>query len=165
MLDLKNELRSGFDYVYRISALLQCPSTFLSSWHPWYTFAFVMEPPLTKIKKHELLVRKSNISLLDTSTNKQFLQEFKSKTFNDPVVLGFLECTCYIQNLAKRSRNSNSCRPICLTLAIELHLVRFGLGASYIWTILLIAVHTFAIFIISLHIGKYAVIASTGFTK
>jgi len=30
---------------------------------------------LTKIKKHELLVRKSTISLLDTSTNKQLLQK------------------------------------------------------------------------------------------
>jgi len=30
-----------------------------------------MEPPLTKIKKHELLESKSSISLLDTLTNKQ----------------------------------------------------------------------------------------------
>jgi len=34
--------------------LHQCTSTFLSSRNPWYTFTFVMEPPLAKIKKHEL---------------------------------------------------------------------------------------------------------------
>jgi len=56
------------------------------------TFAFVLEPPLTKIKKRELLVRKSNIPLLDTSTIKQLLQKLKSKKFNESVVLACLEC-------------------------------------------------------------------------
>jgi len=32
--------------------------------------------------------------------------------FNDSVVLAFLERICYIQNLAKRTRISNMCRPI-----------------------------------------------------
>jgi len=54
-------------------SLLQCSSTFLSMRNPWYTSPFVMEPLLTKLKKSELLVRKSNIWLLDTSTNKQLL--------------------------------------------------------------------------------------------
>ena len=45
-----------------------------------------------------------------------------------------------------------------LTLATELHLVCFGLGASYILTTLLITVHTFAVVIISLHIRKYAIL-------
>ena len=54
--------------------------------------------PLTKIRKHELLVRKSNISLLDTSTNEHLLQKLKSKKFNDSVILAFVECSCYIQN-------------------------------------------------------------------
>jgi len=27
----------------------QCSSTYLSSWNPWYTFTFVMEPQLTKL--------------------------------------------------------------------------------------------------------------------
>ena len=44
-----------------------------------------------------------------------------------------------------------------LALAVELHLVRFGGSASYIWTPLLITVHTFAVVIISLHIRKYAI--------
>jgi len=61
----------------------QCSSTFLPSWNPWYTFLFVMEPPLTKIGKARILVRKSNISLLDTSTSKQLLLMLKSKEFND----------------------------------------------------------------------------------
>jgi len=39
-----------------------------------------MEPPLTKIEENELLVRKPNISVLDTSTYKQLLQK-KSNTF------------------------------------------------------------------------------------
>jgi len=52
--------------------------------------------PLTKFKRHELLVRKSSISLFDTSTNKQLLQR---KKFNDSLVLAFLNFSCYIQNL------------------------------------------------------------------
>jgi len=53
-----------------------------------------------------------NISLLDISINKQLLQQLKSKKFSDSVVLAFLECTCYSQNLAKRTCISNMCRPI-----------------------------------------------------
>ena len=46
-----------------------------------------------------------------------------------------------------------------LTLAIELHLARFGLGASCTFELhLLITVHTFAVVIISLHIRKYAIL-------
>jgi len=85
-------------------------------------------------KKNKLLVRKSNISLIDTSTNKQLLQKSKSKKFDDSVVLAFLECICYIQNLVIRQKERVF--QICVirfsNLAVELHLVRFGLGASYI---------------------------------
>jgi len=42
------------------------------------------------------------MSLLDTSTSKQFLQKLKSKKFNDSVVLAYLECRCYIQILVIR---------------------------------------------------------------
>ena len=49
-----------------------------------------------------------------------------------------------------------------LTLAIELHLARFGLGASCTFELhLLITVHTFAVVIISLHIRKYAILLAT----
>jgi len=93
-----------------------------------------MEPPSTKIeKKVELLVRKSNISFLDTSKNKQLLQKLKSKKFNDSVVLAFLEFICYIQNLTIRLKEHVP--QICVvpfsTLAVEFHLLRFGLGASF----------------------------------
>jgi len=44
------------------------------------------------------------MSLLDTSTSKQLLQKLKSKKFNDSVVLAFLECRCYIQNLVIRQK-------------------------------------------------------------
>jgi len=60
--------------------------------------------PLTKLKRYELLVRKSSISLFDTSTNKQLLQNFKSKKFNDSLVLAFLKFSCYIQNLVIRQK-------------------------------------------------------------
>ena len=116
----------------------QWSSTFLSSCNPWYTFAFVMEPPLKKFKKHELLVRKSNISLLDISTNKQLLQKLRSKKFNDSAVLAFLECSCYIQNLAIRQKEPVYLKYVStyfLTWAIELHLVRFGWGASFTFVI------------------------------
>jgi len=45
------------------------------------------------LKKHKLLVRKSNVSLLDASTNKQLLLKLKSKKFNDSVVRAFLQCS------------------------------------------------------------------------
>jgi len=64
-------------------ALEQCSSTFLSSWNPDILLRLSWNPHQQKCKKHELLVKKSNISLLDTSTNKQFLQKVKSKKFND----------------------------------------------------------------------------------
>ena len=119
---------------------------------------------LNKLKKHELLVRKSNISLLDTSTNKQLLQKLKSKEFNDSVVLTFLECICYIQDLAKKTYLKYVSVHF-LALTIELHLVRFGLGAPFTFELhsLLITVHTFAVVIISLHI-KICYFASTGLT-
>jgi len=72
--------------------------------------------PLTKIKKHKLLVRNSNILLLDTSTNKQFFQKLKSKKFNDSVILAFLECICYMHNLVIQQKEpvyiSKTCRHI-----------------------------------------------------
>jgi len=72
-----------------------------------------MEPLLTKITKYELFVRKSNISLLDTSTHKQLLQMLKSNKFNYSVVLAFLEYNCYIQNLVIRQKNLwLMCHPI-----------------------------------------------------
>ena len=43
-----------------------------------------------KLKKHELHVKKENILLLETLTNKQLLQKLKSKKFNDSVVIEFL---------------------------------------------------------------------------
>jgi len=42
--------------------------------------------------------------LLDTSTNKQFLQKLKSNKFNDSVVLLFVDSSCYIQNLVIRQK-------------------------------------------------------------
>jgi len=83
-----------------------------------------MEPQ--KLKKHELLVRKSNMSLLDTSTNKQLLQKLKSKEFNDSSVLAFMEYICCIQNLAIRQKESVSeiCAVPFSNVVIELHLVR-----------------------------------------
>jgi len=44
------------------------------------------------------------MSLLDTSTNKQLLQKLKSKNLNDSVVLAFLKCRCYIDNLVIRQK-------------------------------------------------------------
>jgi len=53
--------------------------------------------------------------------------------FNDSVVLGFLECICYIQNLVFRQNEpvSQMCVAHFLTLTIELYLVRFGGSASF----------------------------------
>ena len=70
-------------------SVFPCSSTFLSSWNPWYTCVFVMEPPLTTIKENKLLVRKSNFSLLDTSINKLLLQKLKSNKFMTWLFLHF----------------------------------------------------------------------------
>ena len=119
---------------------------------------FSWNPHQQKFKIHELLVRKSNISLLDTSTNKQLLQKLKSQKFNYSVVLAFLEYICYIQTLAKK--------PVSQICVVPFS--NFGNGITfgplrmrclfYIWTTLLITVLTFAVVIISLHIRKYAIL-------
>ena len=70
---------------------------------PLIYFCVCHGTPINKNLKNMNYVRKSNFSLLDTSTRKQLLQKLKSKKFNDSVVLAFLECTCYIQNLTKIS--------------------------------------------------------------
>jgi len=105
-----------------------------------------------KLKQHELLVRKSNMSLLDTSTNKQLLQKLKSKKFNDSVF--------YIQNLAIRQKEPVS--EICaVTFSNFGNCIAFGplwiRCLFYIWTTLLVTVDTFAV-IISLHMRKYAIL-------
>jgi len=113
--------------------LCQCSSTFLSSWNPWYALAFIMEPPFNKNKKMELLVKKSNISLLDASKNKRLLQMLKSKKFNDLVILEFWNVATMhseFDHLEKRIQISNIVSSHFLTLTIELHLVRFRLGVS-----------------------------------
>jgi len=105
-------------------------------------------------------VRKSNISLLGTSTNEHLLQKLKSKKINHSIFFAFLECSCYIQNLVIRQKapTSQTCVFHFLILTIELHLVRFEGGASYLWTKLRIILHTFAVVSISLHIRKYAIL-------
>jgi len=101
------------------------------------------------------------MSLLDNSTNEQLLQNLKNKKFNDSLVLAFLECSCYIQNLVIRQKEPAS--EICVV-----PFSNFGNWITsgplrircllYIWTTLLITVYTFAVVIISLHIRKYAIL-------
>ena len=136
----------------------QCSSTFLSSRNPWYTFAFVMEPYFHKFKRHKLLVTKSSTSLLDTSTNKQLLQNLQSKKFNGSLVLAFLEFSCYIQNLVIRQKEPVS--EICVVPFSNFgNWMTFGpLRIRYLFynlITLLNTVHTFAVVIISLHICYY----------
>jgi len=92
-------------------------------------------PHKQKFKKHELFVRKSNISLLGTSTNQQLLQKLKIKKFNDSVVLAILECiataTFWIWSSGKKNPYIKYVSSHFLTLAIEIHLVRFRLDASF----------------------------------
>jgi len=131
---------------------------------PRLSWAKVSRLSLTKILKSELLVRRSNILLLDTSTNKQLLQLLKRKKFNDSVVLPFLECICYIQNLVIRQKELVS--QICVVPFSNFgNWISFGplriRCLFYIWTILLITFHTFAVVVISLHIRKYAILLQT----
>jgi len=63
-----------------------------------------MEPHKQKLKRHELLVRKSSISLLDNSVSEQVVQNLKRKKFNDSLVLAFFEFSCYIRNLLIRQK-------------------------------------------------------------
>ena len=82
------------------------------------------------------------MSLLDTSTNKHLLQELKSKKFNDSAFLAFLECSLAATAATFRIWSSDKKNPYLKyvpshfqTLAVELHLVRFGLGASFTFEI------------------------------
>jgi len=66
---------------------------------------------ITKIdKKHKLLVtcKKIKYFIIGLSTNKKLFQMLKSKKFNDPIVLTFLECSCCIQNLVIRHKETIS---------------------------------------------------------
>jgi len=78
------------------------------------------------------------VSLLDTSTNKQLLQKLKSKKFNDWVVLAFwgyslaaTTATFRIWSFDKKNTYMKYVPSHFLSLTIELHLVRFGSGASF----------------------------------
>jgi len=87
---------------------------------------------------------------------------FKSKKFNDSVVLAFLECSCY----SFRIRSSGKKNPLSQMCVVSYsnfgNWIAFGplriRCLFYIWTTLLITVHTFAFVIISLHIRKYAIL-------
>jgi len=67
-----------------------------------------MEPHQQKFERHELLARKSSISLLVNSTNEQLLQNFKSKKLNDSLVLAILKYSYCIQNLVIRQKEPAS---------------------------------------------------------
>ena len=117
--------------------------------------------PLTKTWKTRITCKKSSISLSDNSTNEQWLQNLKSKRLNDLLVLAFLEFRCYIQNLVIRQKEPAS--EICVvSLSNFGNWITFGplriRCLFYIWTTLLIIVHTFAVVAISLHIRKYAIL-------
>jgi len=65
----------------------------------------------TPINKNTRITCK-NIKVLDTSTNKPVIaKKLKNQKFNDSVVLAYLECICYFQDLAKK-RILNMYRPI-----------------------------------------------------
>jgi len=75
------------------------------------------------------------------------------------IVLAFLEVSCYIQNLVIRKKEPVS--EICVVPFSNFdNRITFGPSRIrclfYIWTALLITVHTFAVVIILLHISKYA---------
>ena len=143
----------------------QCSSTFLSTWNTWYTFTFVMEPPLTKIKKHELLVRKSNISLLDTSTKKQLLHKLK-KILMTRLFLHFWNVSDTFR-IWQKEPVSQICVAHFLTFAIELRLVSFGLGSYFTFELVYIThyrPHLRCCYYFTSH-KKISYYASSGLTK
>ena len=77
------------DFLSISQYLDQCSSTFLSSWNPWYTFAFFVEPPSTKIKKTWITCQKIKYFVVKHSTNQHLLKILKSKKFNDSI-----DCSC-----------------------------------------------------------------------
>ena len=86
---------------------------------------------------------------------------YRTKKFNDSLVLAFLEFSCYIQNLVIRKKEPVS--EICVVPFSNFgNWITFGpfriRCLFYIWTTLLITVHNFAVVIISLHIWKYAIL-------
>jgi len=128
---------------------------------PLIYFGVCHGTPLTKIWKTRITCMKPSISLLDNSTNEQLLQNLKSKKLNDSLVLVFLEFSCYIQNSIIRQKEPVS--EICVVpFSNFVNWITFGplriRCLFYIWTALLITVHTFAVVVISLHIRKYAIL-------
>ena len=70
--------------------------------------------------------------------------------------LAFLECGCYTFRIWSSGKKNPYVKYVSshfLTLSIELHLVCFGLGASFAFGA---TVHTFVVVIISLHMRKLA---------
>jgi len=60
-----------------------------------------MEPPLTKIKKTRITCKKIKFFVIRHFNKSTVITEVKKQEINDSVVLAFLECICYIQNLGK----------------------------------------------------------------
>jgi len=119
---------------------------------PWPTLRFATAPMAgSRVDQSQLL----------HCNNQLNYQLLKSKKFNDALVLAFLECSCYIQNLVIRQKESAS--EICVVpfsnfdnwITFDPLRIR---RLFYIWTTLLITVHTFAVVIVSLHIRKYAIL-------
>jgi len=85
----------------------------------------------------------------------------KSKKFNDSVVLAFLECSSYIQNLVIRQKESVSQIRVVSSSNFG-NWITFGplriRRLFYILTTLLITFHSFAIIRFTLHIRNYVIL-------
>jgi len=129
---------------------------------PLIYFCVCHGTPLTKILKTRITCKKFKYFVI-RHFNKQtvIITEVKKQEINDSVVLAFLECSCYIQNLVTRQKEPVSQCVVSFSnfgnwISFGPLWRRFLLG--YIWTTLLITVHTFAAVIISLHIRKSAIL-------
>jgi len=71
-----------------------------------------MEPPVNKSLKNTNCLKENQIFRYKTLQQTKLLQKLKIKKFNDSVVLAFLECSYYIQNLVIRHKEPVS--QICI---------------------------------------------------
>ena len=109
-------------------------------------------PHSKKFFKHELFVRKPNISLLDLPTNEQLLQKLKASNLKAQLFLHFWNVAIFrIWSFRKKNPYHKY---------VWSH---FLWQLNYIWSALgqvplTFELHTFAVVIIWLHVGKCAIL-------
>ena len=149
------------NFVFDISHLDECSSTICHLGTLDILSGLWWNPHYEKLKDHKLLVRKSNISLFDTLTNKTVVTTVKKQDIlMTQLSLHFWNVTATFRIWLSGKMNSyvkyvSSNIMLCNWIAFGPLRIKF---LFYILTTLLTIVHTFTFVIILLHLRKYAIL-------